>query len=91
MHPSTILEDGTCTFVFITFKIYFQEKLFLTTDNLNLELDQLQLEGESMGQTDLIDETVEADQAPHMEVTEMNKKKLTIKISVRNTLLHLVI
>ena len=60
----------------------FQEKLFLTTDNLRLDLEQLQLDGERMGKTDLVDETIETEQAPHVEVTEMNKKKLTIKISV---------
>lgn len=59
--------------------LWFQEKVFLTADTLQSEVDQLQTEGENMGRTD--------DQRPgspsmEVKVTEMNERKLTLQIQV---------
>ena len=58
--------------------IYFQEKLFLTESNLQLQLDKLETETENMGQTD--EQT--AEEQPKVEVTEMGHKKLHLNIEV---------
>ena len=58
--------------------IWFQEKLFLTENNLQLQLDQLEAESGAMGQTD--EQTGQPQ--TKLEVTEMNSKKLTINIEV---------
>ncbi|XP_052769097.1 protein kintoun-like [Mya arenaria] len=52
------------------------EKLFLTTDNLQEDLDQLQAEGKAMGQAD----THKDSYHDKVKVTEMNEKKLSLKI-----------
>ena len=59
--------------------VWFQEKIFVTSDNLQKELDQLQQEGETMGQTD---EHAPEPHAANIKVVEMNEKKLTLNIRV---------
>ena len=56
----------------------FQEKLFLTENNLQSQLDQLTAESENMGQTG--EQT--AEEQHKVEVTEMSSKKLHINIEV---------
>jgi len=53
--------------------------LFLTTDTLQHQLDELQREGETMGRMD-----EQRPDSPNMaiNVTEMNERKLTLKIRV---------
>ena len=51
----------------------------MTETNLQLQLDSLEAESETMGQTG--EQT--AEQEARVEVTEMNPKKLTINIEVR--------
>ncbi|XP_045165132.2 protein kintoun-like [Mercenaria mercenaria] len=59
-----------------------EEKLFVTSDNLQEELDKLQLEGEKMGRTD--EHAPEAHSA-NIKVVEMNEKKLTLNIRKPST------
>lgn len=56
----------------------FQEKLFLTPDTLQSQLDDLQTEGENMGR---MDEQMPDSPRAEIKVAEMNAKKLTLKIS----------
>lgn len=55
-----------------------EEKVFLTANNLQAELDLLQTEGEEMGRKD--ERAADANPAV-VKVTEMNEKKLTLKIT----------
>ncbi|KAL4239094.1 Protein kintoun [Mactra antiquata] len=66
-----------------------EDKLFVTSDTLQEELDQLQQEGETMGCTDDTQQTdgqnadgqaTDGQNTPEIQVTEMNEKKLTLNI-----------
>lgn len=57
--------------------------MFVTEKNLQTELDQLTTEPE--------EETEQSENTPTVVVTEMNKKKLAIKIKVLNSGLYCIV
>ena len=61
--------------------------MFLTTDTLQHQLDELQREGETMGRMD-----EQRPDSPNMavNVTEMNERKLTLKIRVCTMIVFIV-
>ncbi|XP_041352831.1 protein kintoun-like [Gigantopelta aegis] len=75
-----LLKARNCRGIWDRFQVgldadHLEEKLFVTEDNLQQQLDAMDREAEELEQLKL-----DEDKQPQVQVTEMNEKKLTIQI-----------